>query len=180
LAAGWRCVLALLPALVIGSSCSPLVRSDELSSASELDVVLDATARAVVPGKKIKFFVEITNRTGSHLDLGDVAIELTASPKGDPATVALRKTWTYRLNRPLVLAPGKRATLPIVPETITGRSAVLGQEVSIGEFPLAQLAEGDYEIRATVNGLRTSPPYPLRVSRPDLEALLRQASRRPG
>ena len=164
----WLPVLASVTYPAAGCN-SPAHRLAGSGPADGLQVVLDANTRVVVPGKRIKFFVDITNHTHQNLDLEDLAIELTAFPRHDPSTISLRGTWSYRWSRSISLLPGRRITLPIVPETgRVWKNAAGRQALGAPEFPLDQLSEGEYEVRATVYGRYTSPPYSLRVHRIDL------------
>ena len=152
-------VLLLLPALSLPVGCSTPVRLSDLAQDAPVDVRLDANARTHEPGRKIKFFVDITNRGEGSIDLTDLRIEIQAhAPAGK---VHLRKEWPYDWgDRRMVIGPGKRITVPVVP----GISE---------EFPLDQLAEGTYELVAVVNGLFISRPYTLKVLRPDLTPAVR-------
>ena len=183
----FRAALRFVPiwALCLGSCVSTKPSVEEPTSSGQLVVVLDANSHAVVPNRQIKFFVDITNNTSETLDLTDVSVELTASPLQDRSKIVLRKAWTYRLqnnavitgrkrgytsHRPvgsITLAPGKRLTLPIVPES--SRVKEFGQVLTISEFPLQTLSPGEYEVRATVNEKFVSRRYRLEVYRPDLK-----------
>jgi hypothetical protein len=55
--------------------------------------------------------------------------------------------------------------LPIVPE----------RSESLVELPLEQLPEGEYNLVAVINGRHASPPYKLKIFRPDLGRSLRRS-----
>lgn len=148
-------------ALLAACGCSAPVPVDSVTEAGALEVRLDANARTCQPGKKIKFFVDITNRSEHSLDLAALSVELQARGDAQAGAVRLRQDWTYRWGREMLLPPGKRLTVPIVPE----------QGV---EFRLEMLEAGQYSIVAVVNGKHASQPYPLVVARPDLIPALRR------
>ncbi len=122
----------------------------------DIEVRLDCNSKAHMPGRRIKFFVDLINQTGTNVDVSGVEIELKASPRGELETISLRHSWRYRwrVDSP-PLRPGKRMTIPVVPEKGV-------------EFPLEILRAGDYDIVAVVNERFTSRPYPLAIVRPDL------------
>ena len=144
-------------ALLLGGGCSlSVVSIQDLSSKDALDVGLDANARAHLPGRQIKFFVDITNQSGRTLDLAKLKVELEAAPAKSPQAVTFREDWSFRWQTQVRLPPGKKITVPVVPERGV-------------EFPIELLPQGDYGIVAVVNDRYRSRPYPLRVVRPDLE-----------
>jgi hypothetical protein len=145
---------AVLAVALWGCSSGP-IPVDDLEEKGALDVRLDASSRAQLPGKQIKFWVEITNRSPHTLDLADLRVELQAVQVAEREKICLRQDWTYRWNQEIRLLPGKRLTVPIVPEKGV-------------EFPLEILREGKYEIVAVVNERHASRPWPLQISRPDL------------
>jgi hypothetical protein len=152
--------------------------SPEEGVAADLGVVLDANARAVLPRRQVKFFVDITNLGGESVFLRDLTVELTASPRQEPGVISLRESWQYSWQQDIRLLPQRRLTLPIVPDN---QRVWKGAGMRVPEFPLETLRPGEYEIRATVNGRYTSQPYALRVYRPDLRAAtgVRPAGRPP-
>lgn len=148
----------LLAALSVGLGGCRTPGLHELTG-GDIEVRLDSNSKAHIPGRQIKFFVDLVNQTGGDVDVSGVKIELRASPRGSPETISLRHSWRYRwkIGSP-PLHPGKRLTIPVVPE----------QGV---EFPLEILTAGDYDIVAVVNERFSSGPYPLAIVRPDLEAV---------
>ncbi|MEM7263556.1 MAG: hypothetical protein AAF488_16330, partial [Planctomycetota bacterium] len=68
--------------------------------------------------------------------------------------------------RSIPLRSGKKLTLPVVPEVT--RQVMDHRVLEISEFPLTELAPGEYEIRAIFNGHFSSQPFHLVVDRPDL------------
>lgn len=134
-------------------------RLNDLQGGDEIQVRLDSNSRAHMPGRKIKFFVDLVNQTSSEVDVSVLDVELRASPHGDPDTISLRHRWRYdwKINNLPSLRPKKRMTIPVVPEKGV-------------EFPLEILHAGDYDIVAVVNGRFSSQPYPLAVVRPDIKA----------
>jgi hypothetical protein len=164
-------VLRQFPAafLALAAGCQLSAHSlRELPEEERVNVVLDANSRRAAPGRNVKFYVDITNTSSWTLDLTDLKVELTASPAADPDVVSLRGSWSYRWPERVLLPPGKRLTLPIVPENRRAWNEQLSREVVHSEFPLFQLAEGEYAVRASVVGRFRSEPYVLRVQRPDL------------
>jgi hypothetical protein len=158
--------LAALTLLVPG--CGSLtVASPE--SEGKVKVRLDSNARSYAPGLplKLKFFVDMTNESGRTLSMEGLKIELRAFPADNPASISLRQSWTYRHPQKVYLADGKKFSIPIVPERAE-------QGGTAGEFPLELLPEGEYGIVAVVNGMHASPPYRLKIERPDLEPSLRR------
>jgi hypothetical protein len=152
--------------LSLSAGCFPhTVPIQDLEERAALEVHLDANARAFAPGREIKFFVDLMNRTSSRIDLKNLRVELLVSPEKAPETVSLRQPWSYRWGRDVYLEGGKKITLPIVPEKGL-------------ELRLDLLSPGSYSIVALVNGRFTSGPYPLRIVRPDLETW--RPSTRPG
>ena len=160
-----HCLLATLTVGLASGCRAPHLQ--ELTRGDEIEVRLDANARVHVPGRKIKFFVDLVNQTHTKVDVRGVRIELRASPRGRPETISLTHTWRYlweNASPPLPpLRPGKRMTIPVVPERGV-------------EFPLEILRAGDYDIVAVVNGRFISGPYPLALVRPDLEAYGREST----
>jgi len=148
-----RLRIALASIVLSTAGCASTVRLSDLPSDADVEVVLDANVRTYQPGRRLKFFVDVTNRTSRTLDLADFRVELQA--KGTQDKVQLRQDWTYRWDRTMVLLPEKRITVPIVPEAGL-------------EFPLEVLAQGSYDIVAVVNDRYTSKPYSMRVLRPEL------------
>jgi len=157
LAGGLLLSMSLVP-IACGS-----VELAELEKDNDVEIVIDSTSRVVVPGRPIKFYVDIVNRSGRTLDVGDLKVELRVSPHAEPETVSLRQTWTYRERRgdaraqfPLI-KDGKKLTIPVLPERDSS------------EFPLEILAPGDYLVSAAINGRHVSRRhYRLEVVRPDL------------
>jgi hypothetical protein len=151
---------AVLALATLGCSSRP-VPVEDLEEQGLLDVRLDANARAHLPGRQLKFWVEITNRSAHTLDLAALRVELQAVPALEREKVCLRQDWTYRWNQEMRLLPGRRLTVPIVPEKGV-------------EFPLELLEEGSYEIVAVVNARYASGPWSIRIARPDLNEPLRR------
>ena len=150
-----RCVF-LAAVLTSGLSSCGSVELRHLKGQDDIAVQLDANARAHLPGRQIKFFVDLINKTERAIDLRGVRIELKASPKSQPETVSLRQSWSYRWPAGMPpLRPGKRLTVPVVPEKGV-------------EFPLEMLAPGPYTIVAVLNDRYESGPYLVEVVRPDL------------
>ena len=148
--------------IVLGAwGCSAPVPIDALEDSGALEVRVDANARTHQPGRKIKFVVDITNRSERSLDLAALKVELQARTDAQGGPVRLRQDWTYRWNQEMLLPPGKRVTVPIVPEAGV-------------EFRLEMLEAGKYAIVAVVNGRHESPPYSLVIARPDLVPELRR------
>lgn len=154
---GLACLFGAALALSLSSGCGALPL-EELEDEDDIAVRLDANARAHTPGRQIKFYVDLFNRTESDVDVRGIRIELKASPRASSGTVSLRQTWRYRWSvetPPPPIAPGKRMTIPVVPERGV-------------EFPLEILRAGSYHIVAVVNDRFSSPPYPLEILRPDV------------
>jgi len=139
------------------------VAIDQLESVDALEVRLDANSRSCAANmpRPLKFFIDITNRTKSTINLTGLTVELRAARERAPDTVVLREEWTYSWPRDVLLGPEKKLSIPIVPERNSPGVA--------GEFPLAALAKGEYGIVAVVNNRHKSEPYRLKVIRPDLE-----------
>ncbi len=147
------------------SSCAIPMR--EVDTKRAFTIALDANSKVQIPGRQIKFYVDITNQTPYEILVDEVEIELQVRPAWGGAAsankrpVSLREQWTYAFDaddparQPPKIASGRKVTLPVVPE--------LG-----AEFELHLLAEGNYEVEALVNGRYRSEPYPLRVARPDV------------
>lgn len=154
----------LLPVACSSRQAIEEVPADE-GSRRLVTVTLDANTRVASEARRLKFWVDVHNGTESDLDVTRLRVELTASPVGVPDTISLRKCWSYAWQSPLEIAPGRRITLPIVPET-RRTPGPRGELLTISEFPLAQLVEGDYEIRAVVDERFTSPPYRISVVHP--------------
>ena len=149
----------LLAPLSAGCGALELAAVEDVS---QVEIRVDANSRVAIPGRRMKFFVDIVNRSGKTLDVGDLKVELRVSPQTDPDTVSLRQTWTYRESRdpggqfPLIL-DGKKLTIPLLPERDSS------------EFPLEILTPGDYTVTAAVNERSVSRRrYPLAIARPDL------------
>ncbi|MBI4606594.1 MAG: hypothetical protein HY721_31920 [Planctomycetes bacterium] len=167
-------LLAAAAALAAAGGCRAVTLS-EIEERGAIDVRLDANARAFVPTtpQRVKFFVDITNKTSGTVSLARLKIELLAYGEGKPDQVQIRQSWTYRYPKEVFLGAGKRFTIPIVPER--GTAATPGAPVgTASELPLEHLPEGSYEIVAVVNGRHASPPYKLQVARPDLRPELRR------
>jgi len=143
-------------ALLASSGLSCATKVSDLKGEDLLQVNLDSNARTYVPGFDIKFYVEITNKSGGTIDLEDLSVELQVH--SEPGKVALREDWTYRWKETMHLPADKKLTLPIV----------RGRGLGGVELPLELLAEGTYGIVAVINGAYSSPPYTLKVLRPDL------------
>jgi len=154
-----RLVLSL--SLLAACGCSTAVPIDSVQDEGAIEVRLDANARTHQPGRKIKFFVDITNRSERSLDLAALNVELQARTDAQAGPVRLRQDWTYKWGQKMLLPPGKRVTVPIVPEAGV-------------EFRLEMLEAGKYAIVAVVNGRHESPPYSLVIARPDLVPELRR------
>ncbi len=157
--------LVLLTTLTVGlaSGCR-MPHLHELTGGDDIEVRLDCNSKVHMPGRRIKFFVDLVNQTGTNVDVSGVEIELKASPRGELETISLRHHWRYRWSCDSPpLRPGKRMTIPVVPEKGV-------------EFPLEILRAGDYDIVAVVNERFTSRPYPLAIVRPDLKAYGREST----
>ena len=90
--------LIALPAvagLSTGGCALSGVPIDELESPSALEVRLDSNVKAHLPGRQIKFFVDITNRSGGGVDFGQLVVELQASQPAAPGKVLLQEDWTF-------------------------------------------------------------------------------------
>ena len=160
-----RCLTRTLLLTLFSFSAGCLARSigiQELKEPGSLQVSLDANQRAFEPSRRIKFFVEILNQTSDRLDLKNLKVELLVSPEEAPEKVSLRNPWSYRWGQEMLLEPGKKLTLPIVPEKGV-------------ELPLEHLPPGNYSIIAVLNGRYTSKAYSLRIVRPDLEGPIRRS-----
>lgn len=142
------------------SGCSATVPIQDLEDQGSLEVRLDANARAHEPGRQIKFFVDVTNKTSGSVDLAGLNVEIQVQE--GPGKIQLRQDWTYRWNQEMILLPGRKLTLPIVPEKGV-------------ELPLEQLPEGEYNLVAVINGRHASAPYKLKIFRPDLGAPVRRS-----
>lgn len=141
--------------------CAGAVPVSQVAEKSLLDVRLASTTRTHVPGRPLKFFVDITNQGEQAIDLSALRVELQALSPGPERAVRLRQDWSYNFgDRQILLGPGKKLSVPVVPEAGV-------------EFRLDVLQEGTYEIVAVVNERFTSPPVPLFVSRPDLNVTRR-------
>ena len=147
---------ALLTFYVSGCSLAT-VRIDELNG-DDVTVALDASARVHLPGRRIKFFVDLHNRSDATVDLQDLEVRLEARSTTAPETVSLSEEWTYRWEEGLSIPGQKRLTVPILPE----------RSRQLWEFPLEQLSPGSYRITAIVNERLRSKPYLLSVERPEL------------
>jgi hypothetical protein len=148
-------------AVLIGGCQS--VDIGQLESDQALEVRIDANTRACIANKlrPIKFFIDITNRTQSTINVTGLTVELRAAPVGAPEVTVMRQQWTYRWPRLVLLGPEKKLSIPIVPERSSPGVA--------GEFPIEFLAKGDYAIVATVNDRHESEPYRLKILSPDLQ-----------
>jgi hypothetical protein len=165
--------LAFSFALAAAGCISPSVRIEELDEAQDLGITLECNSRVASPRLRLKFYVDIVNQSGSTVDLNDLSVELVASPRGEPSRVLLARTWEFQWPKDVVLRPGKRATLPIVPEVETHRIAtgavsegVARHRVQASNFPVGELVPGEYEVRAAVNGRHVSASWVLRVEPP--------------
>jgi len=127
----------------------------ELSTSGALEVHLDANVRAYHIGTQAKFFVDIYNRSPQAVELGGLQIELQASPVTDPDSIQMREDWSYRWPTQMLLEPGRKITVPIVPEKRV-------------EFTLEVLRPGPYRLAAVVNQRYRSEPYALNIVRPEL------------
>jgi hypothetical protein len=136
---------------------------NELQSPEALEVRLDANATAygANPARRIKFFVDVTNRSGSTINLSGLKVELRALPDAASDAVLLREEWTYRWPQKVLLKADRKLSVPILPE----RPEPGGVP---GEFPLHLLTPGDYRIIAVVNDRHLSSPYRLKILRPEL------------
>ena len=152
---------AISLALLVTCGCSAPMPIDALEDGAAIEVRLDANARTHQPGRKIKFFVDITNRSERSLDLAALKVELQARTDPRSGPVRLRQDWTYKWGQEMLLPPGKRVTVPIVPEAGV-------------EFRLEMLEAGQYAIVAVVNERHESQPYSLVIARPDLVPELRR------
>ena len=146
--------------VLVACGCASPVPISKLEKDAPIEVRLDANSRAHEPGRQIKFFVDVTNRSDHVLDLADLSVEIQVhSP---PGKIHLRQDWTSKWGgREMLLYPGKRITVPVVPEKGV-------------ELPIENLPEGNYDIVAVVNGRFPSRSYSLRVLRPDLNTPLRR------
>lgn len=154
-----RRLLHSLASLVLLAGCASTVPVSQLEGDGALEVHLDANARAHAPGRELKFFVDIVNKSGHVVDLADLEVELQVITP--PRKVQLRQDWRYRWGREMLLPPEKKLSVPIKPEPGL-------------ELPIEHLAEGTYQIVAVVNGRFSSRPYSLRNLRPDLRVRLRR------
>src|SRR5262245_22184295 len=110
-----RVAVTMIAAVLAG--CASAVPVTQLEEKSVLDVRLASSTRTHVPGRPIKFFVDITNRSGRPIDLSALSVELQAHAVGQKGVVQLRQDWTYRFgDRQVVLAPEKKLSVPVVPE----------------------------------------------------------------
>ena len=126
----------LLSTVAFGAAGCGTIPVDSLKETTDLEIGLDASARAYAPGVRVKFFVDVFNRSGAPVDLSGLKIELVASPARNPKIVALREQWTYRWPSDMPpLRPEKRLTVPVVPESGT-------------EFQIDQLVPGMYRVVA--------------------------------
>ena len=159
---------------------------EDMEREGEIEVVLDANATSIHAGRRIKFWVDLKNHTSGTIDIEKLSIELTAAPAAKPEKISLRREWGYNWqNQQISLLPGRKMTIPIVPEvtsvnagsmTAAGGMLSMRQKNAIltSEFPLDQLEEGPYEIRAIVNGTLRSKPYTLRVEPYRAQAIIGQ------
>lgn len=144
-------------------ACAPLsgCMSVPASESEAIAVRLHATSTRVFrPGVTGRFAVTVTNEGSSPVAFTRLEVELVASPKGAPEERALARRWSYSLRQQVTLPGGKSLTVPVVPEPF--------------EFDLGGLAPGVYSLRAKVFGNATSPPYDVRVERPDLSSRSRR------
>lgn len=162
----WAFSTALLGLAVGCSSATP--RDAERPGVPEWQVTLDANVHDVVPGRPVKFFVDVVNCGHETQELDKLAIEMTVSPQGNPSEICLRRTWDYSYAQTIRLLPGKRLTTSIAPKGENWQEIHSGDTMTVSEFALAQLRAGKYEIRATVNDTYTSPPYSVEVHRADI------------
>lgn len=149
----------LLPLGLIAGCAAP-VAVGELHDQDALEVRVSTANRVHQPGAQLRFLVDVTNRSGDTLDLADLRVEIRVVEP--PAKVHLRQDWVYRWGREMLLEPGKRLTVPIVPEAGL-------------ELPVEHLAEGAYDIVAVINDRFESRPCRMEVIRPDLGRPLRRA-----
>ena len=109
----WRLAAVLGVALPLGSSSGcGTVQLRHVTDQDAITVRLDANARAHVPGRQIKFYVDLVNETTKTIDIRRIGIELTASPQARPDTVSLRQSWRYRWDKER-LPPLRPMRLPI-------------------------------------------------------------------
>ncbi len=171
------------------ASCGAVPMS-EIEAPDALEVHLDGNASVVVPGRRLKFFVDVFNRSPNEIVFDELRVELRVTKTDTPPEdIALRQTWRYRDGTagridPPRIRPDRRLTLPVVPEEGSAVPLLRGQKISpsnlpngSGEFPLALLAPGDYDVVAVVNDQFTSRPYRMKVARPDLHAARRSPAR---
>ncbi|HVR74697.1 MAG TPA: hypothetical protein VMT52_10210 [Planctomycetota bacterium] len=150
--------------------CGCAVGIQNLEPGDALAVTLDGNARSYFPGAPLplKFFVDITNETGRRVDLTRLLVELRVFSPEAPGEVKLRQNWVYRWPQEVVLEPGKRLTVPILPERAT-------EGGGSPELPVELLPEGRYGVVAVVNDHFQSAPYEIRIVRPDLQVEMRRS-----
>lgn len=159
-------ILRIALTLSLGASLSVgcVTTLDKLEPGSSLEVGVECKMRSFGPQVPvpIKFWVDITNKSGRTVSLERLRIELQATPVKVPEWTVLKQSWTYRNAPETHLADGKRLTVPIVPERADERAK------TGSEFPLELLPEGKYSIVAIVNGKHVSTPCQLQIERPDI------------
>jgi hypothetical protein len=162
---------AVLMVVPTAGCFSPSVRLDSIDERGAIVIVFDCNARVTYPGRALKFFVDVVNKTEQRIELNEVEIDINIYPKREPTKIALTKRWTFRWEKMMSLPAGKKLTLPINPEITTfssGRQAAgarrQGRPVYASDFPIAQMQKGEYLVRAIVNERHVSQAYELRVS----------------
>jgi len=163
---------ALAAPLLLALGCATTL--EDLPSEGALDIRLDANTKVYGPHVplRIKFWVDITNQSGGPVSPEKLRVELRVHPAGDRETVALKQSWTYSTASDrgisgtgrVVIAPGKRLTLPIEPER-------RDPNATADDIPLKLLPQGEYDLVAVLNGRHTSKPCRIRIERPDLKLL---------
>lgn len=161
---------SLVIAAIAALPCGCAVGIQNLEPGDALAVKLDSNARSYFPGAPLplKFFVDITNETGRRVDLTRLLVELRVFSPEAPGEVKLRQNWIYRWPQQVLLEPGKRLTVPIVPERATEKGGS-------PELPVELLPEGSYGVVAVVNDHFKSAPYEIRIVRPDLRVEARRS-----
>lgn len=139
-----------------------------------LELRVDCNTRVYgphVPGR-VKFWVDIINRSGGAVSPEKLRVELRVLRAGEPDAVALKQSWTYSTAGDMslsstgrvVIGDGNKMTIPILPERNDPNSTA-------PDLPLKLLPAGQYEVVAVLNDLHTSRPCPLRIERPDLKLI---------
>ncbi len=178
-------LLAIVASSTLVGCITPRVNIDRLPDDRSLEVVLESNRTFTFPGCRIKFFVDIFNRTNARIDLGTLDVRINASPRDDSKKVALTKLWVFEWQKPVTIAPGKKITLPIRPKVssfTSGQQHALGwqnSKVFASDFPIEQLQPGNYYLSAVVNDRFVSELMGLKV-RPSPTARNLPVPGRPG